>query len=183
MDQWVDTQLSKSKELEDLDTVLDLNAKRKEEFGGKQLRLRNFQRQKIQIEGMDSPVFVPRRSSYHRKQCSLGDENSFTSSPVVPTYMAATKSAKAKARSLSSPKLRAGSLDTYSESYSPCKNNISLISSITSEVPISSTGKILGKSSSIQQRSPSMKGLPSPLRLKQTAKDRSFDWDRQTAFR
>ncbi|KAH0981740.1 hypothetical protein GBA52_008917 [Prunus armeniaca] len=183
LDQWVDTQLSKSKELEDLDTVLDSNAKRKEEFGGKQLRLRNFQRQNIQIEGMDSPVFVPRRSSYHRKQCSLGDENSFTSSPVVPTYMAATKSAKAKARSLSSPKLRAGSLDTYSESYSPCKNNISLISSITSEVPISSTGKILGKSSSIQQRSPSMKGLPSPLRLKQTAKDQSFDWDRQTAFR
>ncbi|XP_021804175.1 protein IQ-DOMAIN 14 [Prunus avium] len=183
LDQWVDTQLSKSKELEDLDTVLDLNAKRKEEFGGKQLRLRNFQRQNIQIEGMDSPVFVPRRSSYHRKQCSLGDENSFTTSPVVPTYMAATKSAKAKARSLSSPKLRAGSLDTYSESYSPCKNNISLISSITSEVPISSTGKILGKSSSIQQRSPSMKGLPSPLRLKQTTKDRSFDWDRQSAFR
>ncbi|KAI5311013.1 hypothetical protein L3X38_026302 [Prunus dulcis] len=50
-------------------------------------------------------------------------------------------------------------------------------------VPISSTGKILGKCSSIQQRSPSMKGLPSPLRLKQTAKDRSFDWDRQTAIR
>lgn len=139
---------------------------------------------------MDSPVFVPRRSSQHRKQCSLGDENSFTSSPVVPTYMAATKSAMAKARSLSSPKLRPGSLDTYSDSYSPCKQNISLISSVISEVPISCSTRRMGKSSSIQQRSPSMKGLLSPIKSRQTTRDRSFDsecsisyWDRQSAFR
>ncbi|PRQ54960.1 putative IQ motif, EF-hand binding protein [Rosa chinensis] len=187
LDQWVDTQISKSKELEDLDTVLASN--RKEEFGGgKQVGLRNLQRQNSHLinEGMDSP----RKSSlHHRKQCSLGDENSFTRSPIVPTYMAATKSAKLKARSLSSPKLRPWSLDTCSESYSPCKNNnISLISSINSEVPLSS--RRIGKSGGIQQRSPSMKGLPSPVKSSQTMKDRSINsecsvsyWDRQSTFR
>ncbi|KAM2968299.1 hypothetical protein FF1_028464 [Malus domestica] len=191
LDQWVDTQLSKSKELEDLDTVFASNARRKEEFGEKQLRMRNFQKQKIQIEGMDSPVFVPRRSSYHKKQCSLGDENLFASSPVVPTYMAVTKSAKAKTRSLSSPKVRAGNFDTCSESYSPCKKNISLISSVVSEMPISSTtARKMGKSSSLQQRSPSLRGLASPIKSRQTPKDRSFDsecsisyWNRQSTCR
>ncbi|XP_068344796.1 protein IQ-DOMAIN 11 [Pyrus communis] len=191
LDQWVDTQLTKSKELEDLDTVFASSARQKEEFGEKQLRMRNFQKQKIQIEGMDSPVFVPRRPSYHKKQCSLGDENLFASSPVVPTYMAATKSAKAKTRSLSSPKVRAGNFDTCSESYSPCKKNISLISSVVSEMPISSTtARRMGKSSSLQQRSPSLRGLASPIKSRQTPKDRSFDsecsisyWDRQSTCR
>lgn len=140
---------------------------------------------------MDSPVFVPRRSSYHKKQCSLGDENLFASSPVVPTYMAATKSAKAKTRSLSSPKVRAGNFDTCSESYSPCKKNISLISSVVSEMPISSTtARKMGKSSGLQQRSPSLRGLSSPIKSRQTPKDRSFDsecsisyWDRQSTCR
>ncbi|KAL6129669.1 hypothetical protein ACLB2K_073018 [Fragaria x ananassa] len=186
LDQWVDTQISKSKELEDLDTVLA--AKRKEEFGGgKQDRLRNLQRHNshLVIEGMDSP----RKSSlHHRKQCSSGDETSFKRSPVVPTYMAATKSAKLKVRSLSSPKLRPLSLDTFSESYSPCKNNISLISSINSEVQLSS--RRIGKSGGIQQRSPSMKGLPSPVKSSQTMKDRSIKsecsisyWDSKSTYR
>ncbi|KAK9912954.1 hypothetical protein M0R45_036786 [Rubus argutus] len=186
LDQWVDTQISKSKELEDLDTVLASN--RKEEFGGgKQVRHRKLQGPNTHLlnGGMDSP----RRSSlHHRKQCSLGDENSFTRSPIVPTYMAATKSAKLKARSLSSPKLRPWSLDTCSESYSPCKNNISLISSMNSEVPVIT--RRIGKSGGNQQRSPSMKCLTSPVKSCQTMKDRSINsecsisyWDRQSAYR
>lgn len=183
----MDTQLSKSKELEDLDTTFPSSARHKDEFGGKQLRLRKIHSQCQNNQNIDSPIFVPRKSFYHRKQCSLGDENSFTTSPVVPAYMAATESAKAKARSISSPKLRPGSFDTYSESYSPCKNRLSLISSVTSDMP--SSGRI-SKPGAYQQRSPSMKGIQGPIKSSRTAKDLSFDsecslsyWDRKNSFR
>lgn len=164
----MDTQLTKSKELEDLDTVLGSNTRNKDEFGVKKLRLRNLQTRNHNEGLMDSPIFVPRKS-FHRKQCSLGDENSFTSSPIVPTYMAATESARAKARSLSSPKLRPESLDGYS----PCKNRLSLISSITSEVPISST---VGRPGDyFHQRSPSMKGVRGPVKSNRKMNDLGFD--------
>ncbi|PON74360.1 IQ motif, EF-hand binding site [Parasponia andersonii] len=168
LEQWVDTQLTKSKELEDLDTVLGSNTRSKDEFGVKKLGLRNLPNRNHNEGFMDSPVFNPRKS-FHRKQCSLGDENSFISSPVVPTYMAATESARAKARSLSSPKLRPESLDGYS----PCKNKLSLVSSITSEAPISST---VGKPGDyLHQRSPSMKGIRGPVKSNRKMNDLSFD--------
>ncbi|PON39739.1 IQ motif, EF-hand binding site [Trema orientale] len=168
LEQWVDTQLTKSKELEDLDTVLGSNTRSKDEFGVKKLRLRNLPNRNHNEGFMDSPVFNPRKS-FHRKQCSLGDENSFTSSPIVPTYMAATESARAKARSLSSPKLRPESLDGYS----PCKNKLSLVSSITSEAPIYST---VGRPGDyFHQRSPSMKGVRGPVKSNRKMNDLSFD--------
>lgn len=189
MEQWVDTQLNKSKELEDLDTTFPSSARKQDEFGGKQLRLRKIHSQcQNHDQRMDSPIFNPRKPAHHKKQCSLGDENSFSSSPVVPTYMASTESAKAKARSISSPKLRPGGFDTCSESYSPCKNRLSLISSMTSDMP--SSGRIGRPGLYYQQRSPSMKGIQGPIKSSRTAKDLSFDsecslqyWDRQSTFR
>lgn len=186
LEQWVDTQVTRSKELEDLDSIWTTSiANPREEYIGKGLRLKNLQT-KYQIDRLDSPVLFSRRS-LHRKQNSVGDEKSFASSPVVPTYMAATESAKAKARSMSSPKIRPGTFDSYSESYSPCKNKLSLTSSLASEVP--SYSKI-GRPSAYQQRSPSLKNVPGPIKSSRTAKDPSFDlecsllnWDRQSAVR
>ncbi|RVX00398.1 Protein IQ-domain 14 [Vitis vinifera] len=127
----------------------------REEFPGKQHTPRNNQRQ-YHIEGLGSPVLVPRRSFHHRKERSIGDENSF-SSPPIPTYMAATESAKAK-------------------------NRLSLISSISSEATNCSR---ISKPGMPQQRSPSLRG-PGPIKSSRSTKELSFDsecsllnWDRR----
>ncbi|XP_059651933.1 protein IQ-DOMAIN 11 isoform X2 [Cornus florida] len=171
LEQWVDTQLAKREDLKIPDTVFSPKARVREEFGGKQLKLRNSPKQ-YHIEGLDSPMHVPRRSFNHRKQRSIGDGNSFAGSPIVPTYMAATESAKAKARSMSSPRLRPVSLDTCSETNSPYKYKLSPISSLNSDVLGSSR---IGNPSVFQQRSPCIKSLPSHLKSSRTLKDLSFD--------
>ncbi|XP_061352559.1 protein IQ-DOMAIN 11-like [Gastrolobium bilobum] len=186
LEQWVDTQLSKSKELEDLDSVFSSHSRAREEYGGRQLKLRSTQRQNL-VEGLDSPILASRKSFPHRRQCSVGEDHSFSSPLATPAYMAATESAKAKARSTSSPKVRTGNLDTNSDSYSPCKKKLSVVSSNNSEVLISGR---MGKLSSTQQRSPSFKGLSVPIKSSRTIKDLSINsdcslsnWDRQSSFK
>ncbi|KAL7204593.1 hypothetical protein ACSBR2_017631 [Camellia fascicularis] len=167
LEQWVDTQLSKNS-----DTVFPSNARIREQHGG-QFKPRNSQKQYYKEE-LDPPISAPKRSFVHKKQLSVGDDNDFASSPVVPTYMAATESAKAKARSMSSPRLRDVNLDAYSDTNSPYKHKLSPISSVN-----------LG---GFQQRSPCLKRRPGPLKSNRSLKDLSFDsecslpnWDQNGA--
>ncbi|KAF5952522.1 hypothetical protein HYC85_010466 [Camellia sinensis] len=81
-------------------------------------------------EELDPPISAPKRSFVHKKQLSVGEDNDFASSPAVPTYMAATESAKAKARSMSSPRLRGVNLDACSDTNSPYKHKLPPISSV-----------------------------------------------------
>ncbi|WVZ03066.1 hypothetical protein V8G54_023872 [Vigna mungo] len=174
LEQWVDTQLSKSKELEDLDSIFSSHARSGDEYGSRQLKVRSINRQNP-VEGLDSPTIGSRRSFPHRRQCSVGEDQSFSSSPATPAYMAATESAKAKARSTSSPKIRTGgNIDMNSDSYSPCKKKLSIASSINSEVL---SGGRMAKFSGNQQRSPSFKGLSVPIKSSRTIKDLSINSD------
>ncbi|KAJ0260881.1 IQ-domain 11 [Hirschfeldia incana] len=150
LDEWVDTQRTKSKELEDLD--LSSRTKPKEETMNKTPRNSS-----------------PRRlgTNNHRRQASISEEE--PQNPVAPvtvttpTYMVATESAKAKSRSLSSPRIRPRSFDTQSESYSPYKNKLCLTSSVMSEAPskvrVGNSNGNNSRASAYQQRSPGLRGF------------------------
>ncbi|KAK7271426.1 hypothetical protein RJT34_27313 [Clitoria ternatea] len=179
MEQWVDTQLSKSKELEDLDSVFSTHFSRAwEECGRKQLKLRNIQTQNHVEGSLDSPMLGSRNSLLHRSHNSEAEQDhSFPSSPAIPTYMAATKSTQAKVRPASSPRTRIGGNFDNSESHSPCKKKLSIVaSSINSEV-LSSNVRMSKVTSNNQQRSPSLKGLSRPLKSSHTTRDLSINSD------
>ncbi|CAN8299629.1 unnamed protein product [Cochlearia groenlandica] len=145
LDEWVDTQRTKSKELEDLD--LSLKTKPKDEGLSKTPRNSS-----------------PRRlANNHRRQVSISEEeeqqNPAGTITATPTYMVATESAKAKSRSLSSPRIRPRSFDTQSESYSPYKNKLCLTTSVMSDAPSKVRVGNNSRGSGYQQRSPGLRGL------------------------
>ena len=76
LEQWVDTKIALSRELEDLDSALTANPRQRDDYERRQLKPRNVKWQS-KLEGLDSPTFVPKESIHHRRQCSLGDHNSF----------------------------------------------------------------------------------------------------------
>ncbi|KAK6140507.1 hypothetical protein DH2020_025754 [Rehmannia glutinosa] len=144
LEQWVDAQLAKNDSTGNFERTLSTNARNKDEVGH----------------------IV--RKSYHRKQRSIGDDNSFPGSPSIPAYMASTESAKAKSRSMSSPRLRPLSFDVCSEITSPYKHKLSPISSINSELTSSSW---IGNHLNSSQRSPRLKGLAGPIKSTMSTKD------------
>ncbi|XP_073067261.1 protein IQ-DOMAIN 12 isoform X3 [Primulina eburnea] len=96
------------------------------------LRLRTTEKQEL-MEELTSPFSLPRRSFCHMKQKSIGEDGSLPNSPVFPAYMTTTESAKAKSRSLSTPRQRLRLCDTYSGQHSPYKIKICSSSSFNGQ--------------------------------------------------
>ncbi|EEF26739.1 hypothetical protein RCOM_2140330 [Ricinus communis] len=108
-------------------------------LGAVQVKTRNTQKQ-VSIEGFNSPVSFPRRSFSRTQRSNIGNDSSIPNSPVFPTYMAATESAKAKSRSISTPRQRIGIQEVFFDHSLSQKNGPSFWSSYDGEL-FSTSGK------------------------------------------
>lgn len=117
---------------------------------------------------------MARRSFIRSRRTSIKDDDSISSSPFFPGYMTPTASAKARFRSMSTPKQRVRTLDSCSEYCAPC------------------TDRLLSPAPSVakSQRSPRPKSQAGQLKCRRSSDYLSFgseysllDWDQRNAFR
>lgn len=129
--------------------------------------------------------YLARRSFTQPRRTSLRDDDSFSSSPSFPSYMASTASAKARFRSLSTPKQRLRTIDSCSEYCVPYTGRLlSPLPSNVSEAGLAKSSKML--------KSPRLKahGEPPPVKSDRSSKCLSFDsecsilnWDQPSGVR
>lgn len=132
--------------------------------------------------------YLARRSFIRSRTTSVRDDDSFSSSPAFPSYMASTASTKARFRSMSTPKQRVGATDLGYDQFTPYSNR--MLSPLPSSVASDTTLSKFSKPPLAHQRSPCLRGHPVPVRSHRPSGDFSFDsdysflnWDQRGGFR
>ncbi|KAJ9181050.1 hypothetical protein P3X46_009223 [Hevea brasiliensis] len=133
LEQLVDKDAFAREQMENLKSTAISNPSTGEIFGELQVKTKGTRKQDS-TEGLNSPVSFPRRSFCRTRMNTAGDDSAAPNSPVFPTYMAATESAKAKARLISTPRQRLGIQDTCFDHNLSYKNRLSLWSSYNGEL-------------------------------------------------